>query len=288
MRNIHLLAGIVVLGGAAALTACRESRPHNTDTTRVATLCGPGTRAVVEELGHRMRRVSLLAPDTLVRRSLSDAYASVVTAALLESWQASPMMAPGREVSSPWPARIAITSMTTEGNTCRVDGEVVYVTSGDTIAPAEGHPVTLRVISDSGWRVSSYETPAPSAKGTSATSTQPADVVQRYYDAIEAKDFAAAYALWGEDGKASGQSLQQFAAGFANTTRVRATIGDSVRLGAAAGSQYATVPVTIDATLRDGRRQHFTGTYTVRRAMVDGATAAQRRWHIYKADLHGG
>jgi hypothetical protein len=37
--------------------------------------------------------------------------------------------------------------------------------------------------------------------------------------------------------------------------------------------------------LRNGTHQHFVGTYTVRRAMVDGATPEQRRWHIYSAHL---
>ena len=53
----------------------------------------------------------------------------------------------------------------------------------------------------------------------------------------------------------------------------------------AAGSQYATVPVVVDATLRNGTRQHFEGNYTLRRTMVDGATPEQRRWHIYSGDL---
>lgn len=131
----------------------------------------------------------------------------------------------------------------------------------------------------------------PDSNATSAStavradSTQPAEVLRRYYAAIEGRDFAAAYALWGQDGRASGQSLEQFAAGFDKTTHVDATVGDSVRVEGAAGSQYATVPVTVDATLRGGGEQHFTGTYTLRRVMVDGATAAQRRWHIYKAAL---
>lgn|SRR5690348_2585248 len=130
----------------------------------------------------------------------------------------------------------------------------------------------------------------PSATATShsiADSTQPADIVRRYYAAIGARDFPSAYALWGQDGEESGKTLRQFTDGFGNTASARVTVGDSTRVGAAAGSQYATVPVTVDATLRDGRQQHFVGTYTLRRAMVDGATASQRRWHIYKADLHG-
>jgi hypothetical protein len=117
------------------------------------------------------------------------------------------------------------------------------------------------------------------------TSVTPAQLVLQYYDAIQARKYDAAYSLWGQSGQASGKNRAAFAAGFAQTMQVRATVSDSVQIEGAAGSQYATVPVMVDATLRDGTRQHFEGTYTLRRAMVDGATPEQRRWHIYSADL---
>jgi hypothetical protein len=127
----------------------------------------------------------------------------------------------------------------------------------------------------------------PAVKDTvvSDTSVTPAQLVRRYYEAIQARDYNAAYALWGQSGQASGKNRADFAAGFAQTTQVRATVSDSVQMEGAAGSQYATVPVIVDAVLRSGARQHFEGTYTLRRAMVDGATPEQRRWHIYSADL---
>jgi hypothetical protein len=117
------------------------------------------------------------------------------------------------------------------------------------------------------------------------TAARPADLVRRYYDQIERGRYDAAYALWEDFGKASHQTRAGFAAGFAQTAKVSVTIGDSVRIEAAAGSQYATVPVIVDAVLRDGARQHFEGSYTLRRAMVVGATLEQRRWHIYSAAL---
>ena len=128
----------------------------------------------------------------------------------------------------------------------------------------------------------------PSAQQASVTDTilsEPADVVKRYYDAIGSRHYDSAYALWEGSGSASGQTLAQLENGFAQTERTTATIGDSVHVEAAAGSQYATVPVSVEAVLRSGERQHFAGTYTVRRAMVDGATPEQRTWHIYSAHL---
>jgi hypothetical protein len=126
--------------------------------------------------------------------------------------------------------------------------------------------------------------PATNA-ATIDTSTTPARVVRNYYEAIQARDYDAAYSLWGQSGQASGKTRTAFAAGFAQTAEVHATVSDSVQMEGAAGSQYATVPVVVDGVLRSGAKQHFEGTYTLRRTMVDGATPEQRRWHIYSADL---
>jgi hypothetical protein len=112
-----------------------------------------------------------------------------------------------------------------------------------------------------------------------------ANVVRQYYSAIGAHDYDAAYALWGQSGGASGKTRANFAAGFAHTADVHVTITGAERVEGAAGSQYATVPVMVDALTSNGVKQRFRGTYTLRRAMVDGATAEQRAWHIYTAVL---
>ena len=116
--------------------------------------------------------------------------------------------------------------------------------------------------------------------------TTPAAIIRHYYSAIQARKYAEAYALWSNFGRASGKTAAQFAAGFGSTTDVHVTVDDSVQIEGAAGSQYATVPVVVDATLRSGQRQHFVGDYVLRRAMVDGATAEQRKWRIETAHLH--
>lgn len=47
---------------------------------------------------------------------------------------------------------------------------------------------------------------------------------------------------------------------------------------------FQSVPVTIDAVLKTGEHQRFKRSYTLRRVNgVDGATPAQRRWHIEPA-----
>jgi hypothetical protein len=110
-------------------------------------------------------------------------------------------------------------------------------------------------------------------------------VVRDYYGAINSGDFGRAYALWSDGGNASGQSPQQFAAGFADTTGISVDMQPPGNVGAAAGSRYVEVPVTLVATQRDGSQRRYVGAYTLRRSMVDGATPEQRAWRIGSADL---
>jgi hypothetical protein len=111
-------------------------------------------------------------------------------------------------------------------------------------------------------------------------------VVRDYYAAIDDHNYAHAWALWSDGGRTSGQTPQQFADGFANTSKVAVQIDVPGRMDAAAGSRYIEVPVAIDATQRDGSVRSYSGSYTMRRAAVDGATADQRAWRIASAKLH--
>jgi hypothetical protein len=276
-------------------------------------------RDVVEELGRRLNDVSLSAPDSIAVRQIREAYAPLVVTELLDAWTLQPGDAPGRLTSSPWPDRIEVRSMQPiDDGVCRVDGDVVYLTSVEVAGggAASREPVRLRVREvDAGWRVSSYEPGAPSASDSAAAQTDqaapsaedssrapgetdpppsadsstadrdPSEVIRQYYQAIEAGNFARAYALWGANGAASGQTLDQFAAGFAETAQVDVEIGTPGRIEPAAGSRYVEVPVVIRAVTTGGEVQRFEGTYTLRRSVVDGASAEQRRWHIYSADI---
>ena len=122
-------------------------------------------------------------------------------------------------------------------------------------------------------------TPAPKSMAAAAA------VVQRYYSAINARDFDTAWSQWGDNGS-PGQTRAAFEAGFAQTRSVRVAIGKLEPGDAGAGSIYQPVPVTVTATLTNGKRQIFRGSYVVRRVNgVDGATAAQLRWHLGSAKL---
>jgi hypothetical protein len=119
----------------------------------------PEVAAVVERFGASLRQVSLLAPDSLRDGEMREAYAELVTPELLERWTTDPTGAPGREVSSPWPERIEISSASPAAQGCRVEGEVVYVTSSEagTGAGAARLPVTVELRRmEAGWRISDY------------------------------------------------------------------------------------------------------------------------------------
>jgi hypothetical protein len=63
------------------------------------------------------------------------------------------------------------------------------------------------------------------------------------------------------------------------------TLDAPARMEGAMGSRYIEVPVAVEATARDGSVRRYVGAYTLRRAVVDGATPEQRAWHIASADL---
>jgi len=111
-------------------------------------------------------------------------------------------------------------------------------------------------------------------------------VLRAYYAAIAARDYPRAYALWGNGGRASGQSLEQFSAGYAQTASVAVQVGTPGRIEGAAGSRYIEIPATVRALTTSGETQCFRGPYTLRRSEVPGATEEQRAWRIYRAKLN--
>ncbi len=109
-----------------------------------------------------------------------------------------------------------------------------------------------------------------------------ADVVQVYYALLGEGRYREAYALWDDDGRASGMSADTFVASFARYSEYHAQIGAPGRVDAGAGQRYVTVPVVIYGRLKaDAAPYHASGTVTLHRVGdIDGASAAQKRWHL--------
>ena len=120
-----------------------------------------------------------------------------------------------------------------------------------------------------------------------ATSLQAArQIVQSYYAAINRGDYRTAYLAWDQKGAASGKSFVAFRAGFALTASTRVVTYTPVNEDAGMSQRWIDVPVDVYATLKNGRRQHFRGKYTLHRVVAGvGASVRQQNWHLSSAKL---
>ncbi|MGN6185324.1 MAG: hypothetical protein ACTHQM_16925 [Thermoanaerobaculia bacterium] len=257
-------------------TAPTSTAPASTSTHEDVRVTTPDE--IVKQFGARMKQVSLTADRPIVREAMQRAYGDLVAPRLLETWSNAPQSAPGRLTSSPWPDRIESIHSTIAGDTANATGVLVEATStGD----ARRVPVTIRLARhDDSWRITEYRAAEPEIDRADDAIA----ALREYYDAINRKDFRAAFARWGTSGPPN-QTFAQFEKGFEATRNVELTIGDASRIEGAAGSRYIDVPVTIVATTSSGTKQRFTGTYTLRRSVVDGASDADHKWHLYRASL---
>ena len=114
-----------------------------------------------------------------------------------------------------------------------------------------------------------------------------ADIVQTYYALLEERNYAAAYRLWERAGAASGLDANAYAASFAKYADYYAEVGTPGRVDAGAGQRYVEVPVRVYGTLKDhGRPFNMEGALILHRvADIDGASAAERRWHIRDSSI---
>lgn len=87
---------------------------------------------IVRSFGSKLKMVSLLAPDELLKESMNENYGKIVTKELIEKWIKNPSEAPGRAVSSPWPERIDIeSSERVSDGKYKIKGFIIEVTSAE-------------------------------------------------------------------------------------------------------------------------------------------------------------
>jgi hypothetical protein len=104
--------------------------------------------------------------------------------------------------------------------------------------------------------------------------TDPVNLINSYYNAINLKDYARAYSYWVGPGSTvnnSGLSFSAFANGYTQTAAVGVATGPFQGDGAA-GTIYYQVPVVIVATQKNNTQQNFYGCYVVRQtnAPIEG------------------
>jgi hypothetical protein len=113
---------------------------------------------IVRGFGSKLKMVSLLAPDDLLKESMNENYGKLVTKELIEKWIKNPSEAPGRAVSSPWPERIDIeSSERVSDNKYKIKGFIIEVTSAEKASGeiAAKREITLEVEKiDGSWIIS--------------------------------------------------------------------------------------------------------------------------------------
>ncbi|MBO9714399.1 hypothetical protein [Sphingomonas sp.] len=128
--------------------------------------------------------------------------------------------------------------------------------------------------------------PVSEAPFTADSAQGGADVVQRYFALIEAKKYGEAWTLWEDGGKASGKTPEAFAKDFEAYSTYHANVGAPGDVDAGAGQRYVTVPVIVYGRLKQGdKRFDLKGNVTLHLTVVDGASEAQKHWHIRSVDL---
>jgi len=173
MRNLFYFIGGVMLTTLLVIALVLANPPaENTEvvpTQPLQTLASQITpksdaveetevRELVKDFGKKLQIVSLQAPDAA--QEIQDQYSGFVEPALLEIWMNNVMDAPGRSVSSPWPDRIEIITLTKEdSDRYMITGSVIEVTSLEVAngGIAAKIPVRIVVQNDQGhWRISEY------------------------------------------------------------------------------------------------------------------------------------
>lgn len=152
--NRALIITIAVVAVIAAVflglyfgPAARESRGND------------AAESVLADFGGKLKNVSLLADKATLATSIEENYGPYITPELLADWKANPEHAPGRLTSSPWPDRLVIGSMTTQGQSRVITGEVILVTSMETAGEsADTVPFVAQMIPvDGTWKIAAYQ-----------------------------------------------------------------------------------------------------------------------------------
>ncbi len=164
MRTRLMLASLLLIATLAGCSSSSGPAPSSTAPSPAAArvqalLHGEGeARAVVALFGRRLQNVSLQSP--IAARQMRTQYAGLVAPALLGRWLSDVSAAPGRQVSSPWPDRIAISALSFHGSReCMVSGHLVMMSSVELASGGSAAQVRVRLQlrrSDDRWLIAGY------------------------------------------------------------------------------------------------------------------------------------
>ncbi|CAN5310138.1 hypothetical protein BH10PSE13_BH10PSE13_24290 [soil metagenome] len=170
---------------------------------------------------------------------------------------------------------------------CRDGAEVANTAELANITAVDEHEAPKNVTAKPVTDMANAATPLGFDPTSEAAKGEPGArvVLDGWARALEARDWVAARDAWGHGGADSGLDAAAFARAYDRYKAIAISIGDG-EADAGAGSLYYRAPVTFIGTLRDGRQVRMEGPVTLRRVNdIDGASAADLRWHISMSDL---
>ncbi len=126
-------------------------------------------------------------------------------------------------------------------------------------------------------------TPAPAAAAPAllADDAPPEAVARRYGEALAARRYDAAWALWDAAGASAGMSRAALAAQFEPYTKLRVAVGTPFDADAGAGQRYVSVLVTFTGSMRDGAPLRRTATLVLHKA-ADGIDSDEPHAHAWR------
>jgi hypothetical protein len=128
---------------------------------------------------------------------------------------------------------------------------------------------------------SATETPAPTPQTTYNADTDAAvQTVLDYYTAINARQYEAAYRFWAGGGQASGQTFDNFAAGFASTVQVTVLL-DSVQQTGTGTARTISVALRLLSVINGSDGTQSVPRYQGNLVLQPGPTG----WELAKGNL---
>lgn len=116
-------------GDTAFITENNSTTYSNCVLNPTNILDGQQARQVVDDFGKKLKNVSLLAPKDQLENDAKTNYSGLVADELLNRWLKDTSKMPGRKVSSPWPEKIEVETMSFANEEFDVQGAVIEMTS---------------------------------------------------------------------------------------------------------------------------------------------------------------
>ncbi|MGH7141045.1 MAG: hypothetical protein ACREGH_00210 [Minisyncoccia bacterium] len=126
---LRAIVVLIIVAAIAVLVYFFRAPEASTPAAESAESGVAAASLTLARFGMVLQQVSLLAPSA--SSTIAAQYAPYVAPALLLEWESDPSVAPGREVSSPWPDHVEITSAAAQGNAVNLAGNIVLMTSNE-------------------------------------------------------------------------------------------------------------------------------------------------------------